>query len=237
MPLLSVSGLEVRYGAVAAVKGIDLHVDQGELVALLGANGAGKSSTLNAIISLAPVSAGRVAFSGQDISHLATEYLVRRGITLCPEGRRVFAGLTVAENLRLGAYGQQDKNTLCAAYRQVHDLFPVLKDRQEQIAGTLSGGQQQMLAIARALMSRPKMLLLDEPSLGLAPRIVETIFELVATLREQGITLLLVEQNVALSLSIIDRAYVMAGGKIVASGTARELRESHLVERAYLGAN
>ncbi len=237
MSLLSIDTLKVRYGAVEAVRGISLNVEEGELVALLGANGAGKSSSLNAVIGLVPVDDGHVEFNGQDISHVATEMLVRQGITLAPEGRRIFAGLSVLENLRLGAYGRRDKANISSTYDRVFDLFPILKDRQQQLAGTLSGGQQQMLAIGRALMCEPRMLLLDEPSLGLAPQIVETIFELVATLRRQGITILLVEQNVAMSLDVIDRGYVMSGGRIIDSGTASELKSSHIVEQAYMGTH
>ncbi|MCW2307495.1 ABC transporter ATP-binding protein [Rhodobium gokarnense] len=237
MPLLTVSDLKVRYGPVEAVRGVSLNVEEGELVALLGANGAGKSSTLNAIVSLVPAAEGSISFRGNDVTKLPTEMLVRRGITLCPEGRRVFSGLTVAENLRLGSYGRADTSTLSDSYDQVFQLFPILKEREHQFAGTLSGGQQQMLAIARALMIDPKLLLLDEPSLGLAPQIVESIFELIAKLRAQGITILLVEQNVAMSLDIIDRGYLVAGGAIVASGTAEELKSSNIVEEAYLGAH
>ena len=236
MTLLSVTGLNVRYGAVDAVRGVDLSVGQGELVALLGANGAGKSSTLNAIVGLIPTASGRVDFLGRDITRLPTEMLVRKGITLSPEGRRVFASLTVAENLLLGAYVRADRSALSGTYAWVFELFPILRERRDQLAGTLSGGEQQMLAIGRALMIKPKLLLLDEPSLGLAPRIVEIIFELIATLHGQGITILLVEQNVAMSLDIIDRGYVMASGRIVAAGTAAELGSSHIVEQAYLGA-
>ena len=237
MSLLSVTNLQVRYGAVEAVRGVDIEVGQGELVALLGGNGAGKSSTLNAIVGLVPASGGRVDFLATDISDLPTEMLVRKGITLSPEGRRVFAGLTVAENLSLGTYGRADRGGIADTYARVYELFPILKERGNQLAGTLSGGQQQMLAIGRALMIAPKLLLLDEPSLGLAPQIVETIFELIATLRDQGITILLVEQNVAMSLDIVDRGYVMAGGRIVAAGTAAELNSSNIVEEAYLGTH
>ncbi|WP_282609274.1 ABC transporter ATP-binding protein [Pelagibius sp. Alg239-R121] len=233
--MLKVSGLKVAYGAVEAVRGVDLDVEQGELVALLGANGAGKSSTLNALVGLSPLKAGRIEFLSEDIAKLPTEVLVRRGITLSPEGRRIFASLSVAENLRLGAYGRAERDQLDEAYDQVFALFPILKERETQLAGTLSGGQQQMLAIGRALMIGPKLLLLDEPSLGLAPQIVETIFELISALRDRGITILMVEQNVAMSLDIVDRGYVMAGGEIVAAGSAQELKASNVVENAYLG--
>ena len=233
MALLSITGLTVRYGAVEAVRGVDLQVERGELVALLGANGAGKSSTLNAIVGLADTAGGRVMLNDAEITSQPTETLVRQGITLAPEGRRVFAGLTVAENLRIGAYCRP--GDLTDAYERVFDLFPILKDRRNQLAGTLSGGQQQMLAIGRALMIEPEILLLDEPSLGLAPQIVDTIFELIAKLRQGGITILVVEQNVAMALDIVDRGYVMAGGRIVADGSAEDLKSSNLIEEAYLG--
>ncbi len=236
MALLDVRGLSVRYGAVEAVRGIDLAIEAGEIVALLGANGAGKSSTLNAIVGLVPSQAGEILFEGEALSGLATEDLVRRGITLTPEGRRVFGSLTVEENLALGSMPlgkaeEQRRNNL----ERMFGLFPLLAERRLQIAGTLSGGQQQMLAIARSLMSSPRLLLLDEPSLGLAPRIVDTIFEQIEELRGAGITILLVEQNVAMSLEIADRGYVMASGAIATAGTAAELTSSNLVEQAYLG--
>ena len=235
MSLLSVSQLSVCYGAVEAAVDVNMTVGRGELVALLGANGAGKSSVLNSIVGLVPVAKGTVEFESETISHMATELLVRKGITLSPEGRRIFATLTVAENLQLGAYGRAKKNGVAESYERVLSLFPILKSREKQLAGTLSGGQQQMLAIGRALMIDPKMLLLDEPSLGLAPQFVETIFDLIITLRDQGITILLVEQNVAMSLDIIDRGYVMSSGRIVAEGTAEELKSSNIIEQAYLG--
>ncbi len=235
MALLSIASLTVRYGAVEAVRGVDLQVERGELVALLGANGAGKSSTLNAIVGLADTAGGRVMLNDAEITGQPTETLVRQGITLAPEGRRVFAGLTVAENLRIGAYCRP--GDLTDAYERVFDLFPILKDRRTQLAGTLSGGQQQMLAIGRALMIEPEILLLDEPSLGLAPQIVDTIFELIAKLRQGGITILVVEQNVAMALDIVDRGYVMAGGCIVADGSAEDLKSSNLIEEAYLGTH
>ena len=235
MPLLTVSNLKVRYDAIEAVTGVDLAVESGEIVALLGANGVGKSSTLNAIVGLTGSAEGFIEFDSEGITQQPTETLIRKGITLVPEGRRVFAGLTVTENLILGAYVRDNRSRLKETYARVFDLFPILQQRQQQLAGTLSGGEQQMLAIARALMSEPKMLLLDEPSLGLAPQIVEINFELITTLRAQGITILLVEQNVAMSLDIIDRAYVMAGGRIVDAGTANELKSSDLVQQVYLG--
>ncbi|MGI9331572.1 MAG: ABC transporter ATP-binding protein, partial [Gammaproteobacteria bacterium] len=186
-------------------------------------------------LGMAPVAAGSVRFQGEDVTGRATESLVRRGLTLTPEGRRVFASLTVQENLMLGGYAQAARSELEQAYARMYALFPVLAERRRQLAGTLSGGEQQMLAIARSLMSSPKLLLLDEPSLGLAPKIVETLFELIAGLCRQGVTILMVEQNVAMSLDIIDRGYLMASGRIVASASAGELRASSIAEQTYLG--
>src|SRR6056297_1936327 len=211
MPLLRVSGLQVRYGAVEAVRGVDFEINEGEIVTLLGANGAGKSSTLNALVGLVPVAGGRVVFDGEDITDHAPERLAPMGMTLSPEGRRVFGTLTVEENLRMGAYGITDKAATRAAWERVFDLFPILHERRAQFAGTLSGGQQQMLAVGRALMSGPRLLLLDEPSLGLAPKIVEQVFDLIALLRDQGVTLVVVEQNVGMALEVADRGYVLSG--------------------------
>jgi branched-chain amino acid transport system ATP-binding protein len=233
--LLSVEGLTVRYGAIEAVRGVGLAVHDGEIATLLGANGAGKSSTLNAIMGMVPVAGGKVALEGRDVAGLTPERIVRLGMTLTPEGRHVFANLTVAENLALGAASRRDRSEVAQTRTEMFELFPVLAERRDQVAGTLSGGEQQMLAIARSLMSRPRVLLLDEPSLGLAPQIVDTIFELIAGLRERGITILLVEQNVDLALEIADRGYVMASGQIVMSDTSAELRRSGGVERAYMG--
>lgn len=237
MPLLSVTDLKVRYGAVEAVRGTSFSVETGELVAFLGANGAGKSSTLNALVGLVPVAEGSVIFDGHDITHDSPETLAPAGLTLCPEGRRVFATLSVADNLRMGAYSIRDKLKVAAAWERVYSLFPILYERRDQYAGTLSGGQQQMLAVGRALMSSPRLLLLDEPSLGLAPKIVEQIFQLIATLRQQGATIVLVEQNVAMALEIADRGYVMASGGIAAAGPASTLAKSDSVSGAYLGTH
>ncbi len=233
--LLSVEGLTVRYGAIEAVRGVSLAVRDGEIATLLGANGAGKSSILNAIMGLVPTAGGKVVLEGGDVTGRTPERIVRQGMTLTPEGRHVFANLTVAENLSLGAASRRDRTEFARTREDMFGLFPVLAERRDQMAGTLSGGEQQMLAIARSLMSRPRVLLLDEPSLGLAPQIVDTIFELIAGLRERGITILLVEQNVDLALEIADRGYVMASGEIVMSDTAAELRRSGGVERAYMG--
>ncbi|MDG3576820.1 ABC transporter ATP-binding protein [Rhizobium sp. YJ-22] len=236
IPLLEVNGLKVAYGPVEALKGVDLKVGKGEIVTLLGANGAGKSSTLNALVGLAPKKAGRVVFAGKDISGLPPEMIVRRGMTLTPEGRRIFPTLTVDEHLLLGGAMHGGRGQLDAVREDMLSRFPILKERLYQKAGSLSGGEQQMLAIARSMMSSPDLLLLDEPSLGLAPQIVDQIFELIAGLRQRGLTILLVEQNVALSLDIADAGYVMANGRIVLSGSAADLRNSTEIQGAYLGA-
>ncbi len=235
-PLLEVSGLKVAYGAVEALKGIDLSVVKGQIVTLLGANGAGKSSTLNALVGLAGKKAGRVVFDGQNISGMATEQIVRLGMTLTPEGRRIFPSLTVDEHLLLGGAVHRNRGDIGDVREDMLTRFPILKERLKQKAGSLSGGEQQMLAIARSLMSSPDLLLLDEPSLGLAPQVVDLIFDLIAGLRQRGLTILLVEQNVQLSLEIADAGYVMANGRIVLSGTAADLRNSTAIQGAYLGA-
>lgn len=234
-PMLEVEGLAVSYGAVRALHGLSMQVAKGEVVALLGPNGAGKSSTLAALMGLVPAAAGSIVFEGQPIQGLPPERIVRRGMTLTPEGRRVFARLSVAENLVLGGSIRRDGAGKRQALAEVYELFPVLAERQRQLAGSLSGGEQQQLAIARSLMSAPRLLLLDEPSLGLAPQVVDRIFELVATLRARGLTILLVEQNVDLSLEVADRGYVLVSGELALSGTAAELAASDAVQRAYLG--
>lgn len=236
-PLLSAKDLHVRYGAVEAVRGVNFELRQGEIVALLGANGAGKSSIMNAITGLVPTASGQVMFDGQDITGAAPESLAPAGLTLSPEGRRVFGTLSVADNLRMGAFALSDKDTISAAWDRVYDLFPILRERKDQYAGTLSGGQQQMLAVGRALMSNPRVLLLDEPSLGLAPLIVDQIFDLILKLRDQGVTLLVVEQNVAKTLQVADRAYVLVSGEVVEQGKPSQLSESGTMQDAYLGAN
>jgi branched-chain amino acid transport system ATP-binding protein len=234
--LLEIRDLDVRYGAIHAVRGVNLSVEQGEIVALLGPNGAGKSSILNACLGLAPRSGGSIAFNGAPISRLPTEIIVRRGLTLTPEGRRVFPRLTVLENLKIGAAAEAKLRQAAAGrVEEMLTLFPALADRRAQLAGTLSGGEQQMLAIARSLMSAPQALLLDEPSLGLAPNIVDQIFDLIVELKRRGVTILLVEQNVELSLAIADRGYLMASGRIVLGGTPSELKSTGRVEHAYLG--
>jgi branched-chain amino acid transport system ATP-binding protein len=228
--LLEVRGLEVRYGGIRAVKGIDLDVAQGELVCLIGANGAGKSSTLKAICRLTPSRAHRIAYAGEDLSSARVHELPRRGLVMVPEGRGVFPQLTVHENLAMGAYarGRADPEAQYAT-------FPRLRERRHQIAGTLSGGEQQMLAIARALMSAPKLLLLDEPSMGLAPLMVAKIFEIVRDIAARGVTILLVEQNALLALQAAARAYVMESGSITISGDAKTLLRDPRIREAYLG--
>ncbi|HEX9044860.1 MAG TPA: ABC transporter ATP-binding protein [Candidatus Limnocylindrales bacterium] len=235
MPLLSVDGLSVSYGGIRAVRGVSFSVEPGEIVAILGANGAGKSTTLNAVMGLVPKIAGSIRFDGQEIGTTRPERIVRLGMTLTPEGRHVFSNLSVDENLVLGAIPLRDRSRAEALRRRNFERFPVLAERRRQQAGTLSGGEQQMLAIARSLMSEPRLLLLDEPSLGLAPIVVDRIFDLVQDLRRDGVTVLLVEQNVDQTLSIADRGYVLASGELRLSGSARELRESSGIERAYLG--
>ncbi len=226
--LLRLEGLTVDYGPVRAVHGLDLTVAAGELVALLGPNGAGKSSTIGAITGLVPCS-GKVIFDGADVTRMAAEMRVERGIAVSPEGRRVFANLSVAENLRLGAATRRDAAAKRADMERYLDLFPVLAERIDQLAGTLSGGEQQMLAIARALMSRPKLLLLDEPSLGLAPMIVARIFDFIGRLKAEGMTVLLVEQNSVQAMRFADRVYVLATGQTSYAGPASELVGSDLM--------
>jgi branched-chain amino acid transport system ATP-binding protein len=235
MPLLEVEGLAVNYGPIKAVRDVGLTVDSGEIVTVLGANGAGKSTSLQAIVGLLPIQQGRVRFNGTDITGESTERIVRRGLTLTPEGRRIFAPLTVEENLRIGAATQARGGDVSALWDQMMELFPILATRRRQLAGTLSGGEQQQLTIARSLMSKPSLLLLDEPSLGLAPIVVELIFDLIGRLRKLGLTILLVEQNVHQALDIADRGYVLSGGMVVLAGTAAELKVSPDVQKAYLG--
>jgi branched-chain amino acid transport system ATP-binding protein len=234
--MLSVEGLNIRYGEIVAVRRVDLAVGDGEIVALVGANGAGKSSTLNGIAGLSRASAGKVMFDNVDITNVPPELISRRGIALVPEGRRIFSSLSVADNLRLGGSAHLRAGEVKMREEEMLDLFPVLRRYHRNKGGNLSGGEQQMLAIARALMAKPRLILLDEPSLGLAPQMIDTVFDLIADLHRNGLTVLLVEQNVALALEIADRAAVLANGEVVLSGTAKELASSDLVRQAYLGA-
>lgn len=233
--MLSVKQLEVAYGGIKAVRGIDLEIGRGELVALIGANGAGKSSTLKALSGLLKPSAGRIDYDGAEITGKPAYHLVRRGLAMVPEGRGVFPRLTVAENLAMGAYIHDDKAAITRDFERAYTLFPRLAERRVQPAGTLSGGEQQMLAMARALMCRPRLLLLDEPSMGLAPLMVQKIFETVRAVAAEGVTMLLVEQNAKLALETCDRGYVMESGVIVLADNAKSLLSSSQVRQAYLG--
>ena len=235
MSLLKVTDLVVSYGGIEALKGISFEVDQGQIVTLIGANGAGKSTTLRTIAGLVPHKDGRIYYEGRDITDFNTQKIVENGIALVPEGRRVFANLTVLENLRIGAYLRRDRELIEEDIRYVYDLFPRLKERSWQLAGTLSGGEQQMLAVGRAVMTRPKLIMMDEPSLGLAPLVVRDIFTIIRTLKGTGMTVLLIEQNANAALHACDYAYVMETGKITLSGTGEELLESEAIQEAYLG--
>lgn len=235
MSLLEVRNLKVAYGGIVAVRGIDLEVAAGELVALIGANGAGKTTTLKALAGVLRPSGGSVHYDGASITHDPSHRLVQRGIALVPEGRGVFARLTVEENLGMGAYIRDDRQEVRADLDRIYALFPRLKERRAQTAGTLSGGEQQMVAIGRALMSRPKLLLLDEPSMGLAPLMVQKIFEVIASISAQGVTILLVEQNARLALQAASRGYVMESGAITLTDAASTLLASEQVRQAYLG--
>jgi branched-chain amino acid transport system ATP-binding protein len=233
--MLTLENISVSYGAISALKGVSMHVGQGEVITLIGANGAGKTTTLRTITGLLSPREGRVLFEGQEISGAPTHKLVARGIAMSPEGRGVFANLTVRENLQMGAYLKKDKRQIQEDMENGFRLFPRLKEREQQKAGTLSGGEQQMLAMARALMSRPRLLLLDEPSLGLAPLVVHTIFEAIEEIRSKGTTILLVEQNAHAALGHSDRAYVLETGRIVMEGPSKELAADPRIKEAYLG--
>ncbi len=234
--LLSIEGLHVSYGTVEALKGVTLELNEGEIVTVLGANGAGKSTLLKAVSRLIPPEKGQMRFAGRAFGRLAAFEVVRMGISHCPEGRKVFATLTVDENLNLGAYTRRrQKADLKQEKERVFDLFPILRQRRRQLSGTLSGGEQQMLAMGRALMSRPKILLLDEPSLGLAPLLVRQIFKIIREINAQGVSILLVEQNARKALSIAKRGYVLETGEISASGPAAQLKNDARVQEAYLG--
>lgn len=231
--ILEVSNLNVSYGGIKAVKEISFAVPKGQVVTLIGANGAGKSSTLRSIVGLVHPESGSIRFDGNELAGLPTDQIVSKGITLVPEGRRVFPDLTVLENLKIGAYMRRD--SLEEDLKWVHELFPRLQERSWQLAGTLSGGEQQMLAIGRALMSRPELIMMDEPSLGLAPIVVQGVFDIIREINKQGVTILLVEQNANMALKAADLGYVMETGRITLSGTGKELAENEEVKAAYLG--
>jgi branched-chain amino acid transport system ATP-binding protein len=234
-PLLELKRLEVAYGGIQAVKGIDLTVARGELVALIGANGAGKTTTLKGITGLQPVKSGSIHYDGRNITGKPAFQLVRQGLAMVPEGRGVFGALTIEENLAMGAYTRSDQAAIRLDIERVYGLFPRLKERRRQTAGTLSGGEQQMLAMGRAMLSRPKLLLLDEPSMGLAPLMVQKVFETVLAIASEGVTILLIEQNAKLALEVSHRAYVMESGEITLSGDAKQLLSDPKVRAAYLG--
>jgi len=233
--LLELSRLEVAYGGIQAVKGIDLHVAKGELVCLIGANGAGKTTTLKGICGLLPIKGGAIHYAGNNVTGHAAFELVRSGLAMVPEGRGVFGGLTIEENLAMGAYARSDNKAIRTDIERAYGLFPRLKERRRQTAGTLSGGEQQMLAMARALMSRPQLLLLDEPSMGLAPLMVQKVFETVIDVSREGVTILLVEQNAKLALEVSSRGYVMESGEVTLEGAAASLLDDPKVRAAYLG--
>ena len=233
--ILEIRDLVVSYGGIEAVKGISMNVEQGKVITLIGSNGAGKSTTLKTIAGLVKPKSGDILFNGESLLGKSTDQIVSMGVTLVPEGRRVFANLTVAENLRIGAYLRKD--SISDDLARVYDLFPRLKEREWQLAGTLSGGEQQMLAVGRALMAKPKLIMMDEPSLGLAPIVVRGIFDIIREINQQGITVLLIEQNANMALKIADWAYVMQTGRIVMDGAGRELAENDDIKAAYLGSS
>lgn len=235
MAMLEVKNLEVYYGVICALKGISFEVNEGEIVSLIGANGAGKTTMMQSVVGLIPKKSGTVTFNGQDITKTPCHKIVQLGMTQVPEGRRIFQELSVYENLMMGAYTIKDQQRFKSDLESIFDRFPRLKERRNQVAGTLSGGEQQMLAMSRALMSHPKLLMLDEPSMGLAPILVDQIFEIIKELHASGTTILLVEQNATKALQIADRAYVLENGRITLSGTGVELAQSDDVRKAYLG--
>jgi branched-chain amino acid transport system ATP-binding protein len=235
--MLKIKDVNVYYGNIHALKGVSLEINQGEIVTLIGANGAGKSTLLKTISGLLKPKSGEILFENEHVAGKVPQLIVKRGISQVPEGRRVFANMTVEENLELGAYLRKDKKGIREDFDKVYQLFPRLLERRKQLSGTLSGGEQQMLAMGRALMARPRLLLLDEPSMGLAPLLVKTIFKIIEEINKTGTTILLVEQNANMALSIADRAYVIETGKIVASGHAAELGQSDQIRQAYLGGH
>jgi branched-chain amino acid transport system ATP-binding protein len=235
MKLLEIETITLLYGRIQALHGVSLHVDEGEVVALIGANGAGKTTVMRAISGIRPVASGRIRFNGEDITKLRADLRVIRGISQSPEGRGVFPGMTVQENLDMGAYTRRDTKAIASDLERVFGLFPRLQERRKQAGGTLSGGEQQMLAVGRALMSRPKLLLLDEPSMGLAPLLIRQIFNIITEIAEQGTTILVVEQNAQQALSRANRAYVMETGRLVKEGSGADLLHDPAVKEAYLG--
>ncbi len=235
MAFLQVDHLKVNYGLIQAIKDVSFSVEQGEIVSLIGANGAGKTTIMHALCNLIPKQSGQICFDGQDITSLAAHKLVPMGIAQVPEGRRIFQELTVVENLQLGGYTRRDKKEIAETLDSVYQRFPILKQRAKQVAGTLSGGEQQMLAMSRALMSHPKLLLLDEPSMGLSPLYVSTIFDMIHQVNQEGTTILLVEQNAKKALAISNRAYVLEVGRIVKTGTGKDLLADDSIRQAYLG--
>ena len=234
-PLLALDRVAISYGGIRAVKGVDVEVGRGELVCLIGANGAGKTTTLKGICGLLPLTHGKVMFDGEDVTGRSAFKLVRQGLAMVPEGRGMFGALTVDENLAMGAYARKDRDGIRGDAERVYALFPRLKERRRQTAGTMSGGEQQMLAIARAMMSKPRLLLLDEPSMGLAPLMVQKVFETILSVAEEGVTILLVEQNAKLALDVSDRGYVMESGEVTLAGKAADLLDDPKVRAAYLG--
>ena len=235
MALLEVKDLQVFYGVIQALKGISFEVEEGEIVTLIGANGAGKTTTMQTIVGLISSKSGSITYNGNDITKLPSHKIVSQGLTQVPEGRRIFQELTVYDNLMLGAYLEKDQKKIKERIEEVFEQFPILQERRTQIAGTLSGGEQQMLAMSRALMANPRILMLDEPSMGLSPLLVSQVFEIIQDLNKKGITILLVEQNAEKALAIADRAYVLANGAITHSGTGEELAGSEEIKKAYLG--
>ncbi len=233
--ILQIKNLVVSYGGIEAVKGISFDVPKGDIVTLIGANGAGKSTTLKTIAGIVKPKSASIVFEGEEIADKTPDYIVSKGITLVPEGRRVFPNLTVSENLKIGAYLRKDKQAVQKDAEHVYELFPRLKERSWQLAGTLSGGEQQMLAVGRALMSSPKLIMMDEPSLGLAPLVVQDIFSIIRQINSEGITVLLIEQNANMALKIADKAYVMETGRITMEGTGAELLADETIKEAYLG--
>jgi len=235
MPMLEINDIHTYYGNIHALKGISLTVERGEIVTLIGSNGAGKTTTLRSICGLQKPRQGSILLEGEDLGHYKAYQIVTKGVAMVPEGRGIFARLTVAENLDLGAYNRKDRNEIQEDLEYVFKIFPRLKERQKQVAGTLSGGEQQMLATGRALMARPRLLLMDEPSMGLAPVLVEAIFDVIKVINEEGTTILLVEQNALMALSVATRGYVIQTGQIVLQDTAANLKSNEMVQKAYLG--